>query len=872
MRLTFKRKNFLKSLLFFLLFVIMSTFLVFFSIRNEELKKTNSSISQLKKVDPKTEIIGKCFQQIFEADNNFKLYSLSYDSLHYARYRGHIDSLILNLDTLKSCFEAESEEELFVTNAGISLNQKIDISASFVNLKRITDSLLYTAVAIDSFSIQSKNPNNFRIKSFDPSKLKSMIDTMNIFTTTFKLKKGILEKIKTFIAGGTEELITHQQLAIKSKDSLATNERDATSQFDFTDVIAGKTDNYYQKQLRSQKYNREKLASKERMLVLITNELMTNLNSILNALNDQIEQTDQAVKNNALTILSNSTKKLNKVSLISLFLVVLIVIGIILVLRQMSRSESLKRENLISHLELSEEKYRNLIESATDSIFIIKKGNIEYVNQVLIQLSGYKEMEIIGKPFINFVSANDRQRIAEFHQKRLKGETAPLSYESFAVLKNGEEIPVEVTISVFNYFGELAELVFLRDIRGRKEAEIKIMESKISFENLFENSPVSIWEEDITEVMQKIEQLKQTGIQNFEAYFEQHPEEIIKFLELIKVLRINKETLSLYQANNKEELFVNINNTFLPESFDVFKSELISLANGETKVEAKTRVKTLQGKILDVIVRMFTLIVENRQIAYVTTIDVSKLSAAEAEIRKLNEELENRVKERTAQLEAVNFDLESFAYSVSHDLRAPIRHIDAFTKIIDQSIPDQTPELERYFKRVYESSAKMSKMIDDLLNFSRLGRKSLNKTEIDLNALINQVISLFATDINNRTIEWKIEKLPVIQGDISLLNLVFENLISNALKFTSKNEKTIIEIGKCNKSDKCSFYIKDNGVGFDMKYADKLFGVFQRLHNQDDFEGTGIGLANIKQIIQKHGGSITAHAELNKGATFFINL
>lgn len=851
----------------------MSTFLIFFITRNEELEKINSSIIQLKKNDPKIELIGKCFQQIFEADNNFKLYSLSYDSIHYARYRSHIDTLILKLDTLKSSFETDSNEEFFVRNAGISLGQKIDISASFLNLKRLTDSLLYTAFAIDSFSIHSKNPNNFRIKSFDPSNLKSMIDTMNIFTTTSKSKKGILGKIKTFIAGGTEELITQQQLAVKSKDSLSASEIDSSSQFAYyTDVIAGKTDNYYQKQLRSQRYNREKLASKERMLVLTTNELMTNLNNILNTLNDQIEQRDLAVKNNALNTLSNSTKKLNKGSLISLFLVVLLVIGIILILRQMSRSESIKREELIRHLELSEEKYRNLIESATDSIFIIKKGSIEYVNQVLIQLSGYKEMEIIGKPFINFVRANDRQRIYEFYQKRLNGETAPFSYESYAVLKNGEEIPVEVTASVFNYFGELAELVFLRDIRGRKEAEVKIMESKISFENLFENSPVSIWEEDITDVVHRIEQLKQSGIDNFEAYFEQNPEEIIKFSEQTKVLRINKETLSLYQASNKEELFVNINKTFLPESFDVFKSEIISLANGETKFDAKTRVKTLQGKILDVIVRMFTLIVENRQIAYVTTIDISKLSAAEAEIRKLNEELENRVKERTAQLEAVNFDLESFAYSVSHDLRAPIRHIDAFTKIIHQSLPNQIPELDRYFKKVYESSAKMSKMIDDILNFSRLGRKSLNKSEIDLNTLINQVIVLFAPDVENRTIEWKIEKLPAIQGDISLLNLVFENLISNALKFTSRNEKTIIEIGRCNKSNKCSFFIRDNGVGFDMKYADKLFGVFQRLHNQDDFEGTGIGLANIKQIIQKHGGSITAHAELNKGATFFINL
>ena len=873
MSLNLKRKSLLKALLFILFFVVIGTFLIFYLIRNEEIKKTNSTIDQLKQIDPKSVMVEKCFHYIYQADNHFKLYSLSYDSANYAQYKEQIDSLIQTLDTLKTSFSANPEEDQFVQGAHVSIAKKIDISASFVKLKRLTDSLLFVAYKIDSINVNSKIKYRTGIRKIDPALLQTMIDTMNVFTTSSKSKKGILGKIKTFIAGGTEEVTTQHQMAISSKDSMAAAPADTATEYAYyTDVIASKTDNYYQKQLRIQKINREKLAAKEKMLVQTNNDLMANINQILNTLKEQIDQAHNSEKEDALNTIANTTKKLGNTSLLSIGILLFLIMMILLVLRQLIRVDNSGKEKLIKHLEYSEEKYRNLIESATDSIFIVKNGTIEYVNQVLIQLSGYKENEIIGKSFINFVSSNDRQMVAEFYKKRMNGETVPFTYESSAILNDGTEIPVEVTTSVFNYFGDVAELVFCRDIRDKKEAESQILESKVSFENLFENSPVSIWEEDITAVMQRIEQLKKSGISNFEEYLNEHPLELVHFTELTKVLRINKETLTIYQAETKEELFSNINKTFLPESFDVFKAEIIALAKGETKIEEKTKVKSLKGNILDVMVRMFTLKVEEKQIAYLTTIDITKLSEAEAEIRKLNEELEIRVKERTAQLEAVNRDLESFAYSISHDLRTPLRHIDAFTKIIKESIPDRTTEMERYFNKVNESSSKMTNMIDHLLDFSRLGRKNLVKTEVDLNKIIDQVIGSFSSDCENRAVEWKIQKLPVIQGDFNLLHLVFENLISNALKFTSRNEKTVIEIGKCGETDQCSFFVKDNGVGFDMKYSEKLFGVFQRLHNQDEFEGIGIGLANIKQIIQKHGGSIKAHGELHQGATFYIYL
>jgi light-regulated signal transduction histidine kinase (bacteriophytochrome) len=252
---------------------------------------------------------------------------------------------------------------------------------------------------------------------------------------------------------------------------------------------------------------------------------------------------------------------------------------------------------------------------------------------------------------------------------------------------------------------------------------------------------------------------------------------------------------------------------------------------------------------------------------------LAEIQTRDRALLEAHDGLEQRVRRRTAELDAVNSELEAFSYSVSHDLRAPLRHVIGFASLLEEHAKDRLDEQgTRYLDTITQAAQKMGRLIDDLLAFSRMGRSQLVTTRVDLNELVREAREEAAPEPAGRRIEWRIEDLPAVEGDRAMLRQVVVNLLSNALKYSSSRATPCIEVGARRAAREVTLFVRDNGVGFDMQYAHKLFGVFQRLHRSDEFEGTGIGLANVKRIVHRHGGRVWAEGEIDRGATFYIAL
>jgi PAS domain S-box-containing protein len=449
---------------------------------------------------------------------------------------------------------------------------------------------------------------------------------------------------------------------------------------------------------------------------------------------------------------------------------------------------------------------------------------------------GYSAKEMIGQPITRLIPADRQQEEMQIIGRIRKGETVE-HFDTVRLTKEGRLIDIAVTVSpIRDKMGKIVGASKVaRDISERKQAEQARQLTEARYRALFDYAPdgIVIADPESTYLDANPSICRMLGYTRDELVG-LHASKIVAQVEIAKI-GVALNDIKTKSSHHREWQFRRKDNS-------IFAAEVHATAMPDGN---------LMGMISD----------------------ITERKKAEEEIQKLNTTLEQRVAERTAELEAANKELEAFSYSVSHDLRSPLRAVDGFSQAVLEDYGPQLPEEgQRYLRTIREGAQRMGVLIDDLLAFSRLSRSPLNKQKVNTTEQVRHVLKGLAAQSEGRKIDVRLDDLPACEGSPAMLEHVWSNLLSNAFKYTRQREKAVVEIGGKTEQGENVYFVRDNGAGFDMKYAHKLFGVFQRLHRAEEFEGTGVGLAIVQRIIHRHGGRIWADAAVDRGATFYFTL
>jgi PAS domain S-box-containing protein len=478
------------------------------------------------------------------------------------------------------------------------------------------------------------------------------------------------------------------------------------------------------------------------------------------------------------------------------------------------------------------------VRDSTDPVWTLDlETHITGWNSAAERLFGYPVEEVLGRPESMLAPAGHQTEPAELIARLGRGE-ALLLHEAVRIRQTGELLYLYLTLApILSQTGELAG--------------------------------ASVVASDITE--------RRRNEEMFRIAVEVAPNAMIMVDAAGKIVLVNAQTEKLFGYRSQELIGSEVD-MLVPQKYRGAHAAYRSEFMAEPRARAAGAGRDLYGVRRDgsefpVEIGLNPIKTARGTLVLSAIVDITQRKQADAEIQRLNQELGNRVAERTAELTAANAELEAFSYSVAHDLRAPLRQIAGFSRILAEECgPELSDDSKRYLQRIQQGSQYMGSLVDDLLLLAKVSRQKLSRRPIPLNEILDAVLENLKMEWVGREIQWRIDPLWTANCDSGLIAQVFVNLLSNAIKFTRHRVPATIHVGQASVNGERVLFVRDNGAGFNMAYADKLFGVFQRFHKAQEFEGTGVGLANVQRIVHKHGGRIWAEAEPGKGACFFLTL
>ena len=486
-----------------------------------------------------------------------------------------------------------------------------------------------------------------------------------------------------------------------------------------------------------------------------------------------------------------------------------------------------------------------IVESSDDAIVGKDlEGKVVSWNVGAERMFGYPAQEMIGQPITRIVPPERRDEEAQIRENARRGEVH--RYETVRQRKDGGRLDISLTISpIRDGSGRIVGLSSIsRDVTERKQAERALQESQARLSGVIGSAMDAIISVDANQ----------------------------------RVTIFNAAAEKMFACPAAEALGRPLDR-FIPQRFrEAHRLHLEKFGRAGTTSRTMGSLQPLaglraSGEEFPIEASISQIGAGAEKVFTVILRDITERKEAEERIRQMNAELEQRVKQRTAELTTANQELEAFTYSVAHDLRAPLRHIDAFSRLLSEDFAPQLPaEAQRYLQNLRHGARQMSQLVDDLLNLAHVSRQPLKYQPVPLDELVGTLVNEIKAEAGARQLEWRLHPLPKVQCDPGLMRQVFANLLSNASKYTRPRSPAVIEVGCQPKNGQTAIYVRDNGVGFDMKYVDKLFGVFQRLHRSEEFEGTGVGLAIVERVVRRHGGAVWAEGTVGKGATFYFTL